>query len=149
MKYLVAVLAAALVTTGVAFAAAKPLIFAQPLGGARLTKPFTVKVSKPGDLVVIQARVMPGGNFGWHSHRAAVAVAVLAGTLTLYDSGSAGCAPQPVTAGNGFVEQPGHVHLARNEGTKPVRLLVVYLGAPHGQSPDVPAAQPAPCASVK
>jgi quercetin dioxygenase-like cupin family protein len=149
MKRVICISALVLAAAGVAYAAGQPLIFAQPLGVARVAKPFTVKVSKPADLLVLQAKVMPGGDFGWHYHRSAVAVAVLAGTLSLYDSSDPTCAAQPITAGHGFVEPPNHVHLARNEGTTPVRLLVVYLGAPHGQKPDVPAAQPAQCPSVK
>jgi quercetin dioxygenase-like cupin family protein len=149
MKRIIGVFALALAAAGIAYAAGKPLIFAQPLGAAGIAKPFTVKVSKPGDLVVLQAKVKPGGDFGWHYHRSAVAVAVLAGTLSLYDSSDPSCSAQRFTAGHGFVEQPNHVHLARNEGKTPVRLLVVYLGAPHDQRPDVPAAQPKQCPSVK
>jgi hypothetical protein len=31
----------------------------------------------------------------------------------------------------------------------PVKLLVAYLGAPHGKTPDVPANQPAKCSGVQ
>jgi hypothetical protein len=142
-------LGVALVAAGVAYAAAKPLITAQPLAAARLAKPLTIRTAKPGDLIFVQAKVMPGGDFGWHLHRSPVAVAVVAGTLTLYDSADPSCSPQRITAGTGFVEQANHVHLARNEGTKPVKLFVAYLGAPRDQRPDVPASAPAQCGSVK
>jgi quercetin dioxygenase-like cupin family protein len=143
------VLAAALTLAGAAYPAAPLPITAQVLGVAQVAKPFQVDVSKPADLIVVQAKLMPGGSFGWHMHRSAVAVAVVAGTLTLYDSSDPHCKPQHVTAGHGFFEQPNHVHLARNDGATPVRVLVTYLGVPHGKGSDVPATQPAQCASVK
>ncbi len=149
MKHLVAVLVAALVVSGVAYAAAKPAITVKPLGAAQTTKPFSVKVSGPADLVFAQVTVQPGGSFGWHLHRSAVAAAVVAGTLTLYDSSDPSCSPQRVTAGHGFVEPVNHVHLARNDGSRPVRILVAYLGAPHGEKPDAAAKTPSQCSSVK
>jgi quercetin dioxygenase-like cupin family protein len=152
MKKTLLVVAAALLGAGIAVAAPKPAapITAHPLALARVAKPFTVHAAGGRDLLFLQATVEPGGNFGWHTHRSAVAVAVLAGTLTLYDSGDRRCAAQRIEAGRGFVEPPNHIHLARNEGTKAVRLMIAYLGAPRdGRSPDVPAARPAHCASVE
>ena len=152
MKKVMLVLAAALVGAGVAFAAPRPAapITSHPLALARVAKPFAVHAAGGRDLLFLRATVAPGGNFGWHTHRSAVAVAVVAGTLTLYDSGDATCAAQRIAAGNGFVEPPDHVHLARNEGTKPVRLMIAYLGTPRdGRPPDEPATRPAQCASVR
>ena len=146
LKFLVSALAAALVVTGAALAAGGPSgITEHVLADGKVAKPFTIEVSKPGDVVMASAKIRPGASFGWHTHRSAVAVAVLAGTLTLYDPDNPGCAPQRIRAGQGFVEQANHVHLARNEGKATVRLVVTYLGAPHGASPDVPATQPAGC----
>jgi PPP family 3-phenylpropionic acid transporter len=96
-------------------------------------------------VVVAKATVPPGASFGWHSHRAAVAVVVKSGTLTLYDSADKSCTPQRYSAGQGFVEHRNHVHLARNEGRKPVVILVTYLGLKHGVNPDVPSAKPGNC----
>lgn len=67
------------------------------------------------------------------------------GTLTLYDSADKTCTPQRYSAGQGFVEQRNHVHLARNEGDKKVVVLVTYLGLKPGVNPDVPAASPGNC----
>jgi quercetin dioxygenase-like cupin family protein len=140
-------LACTLVAAGASLAAgaAPAPIVAKILGGATVSKPYTIRVAKPGDLVFVRATVVPNGNLGWHYHRSAVAVAVLSGTLTLYDSSDASCSPQRYSAGQGFVEQKGHVHLARNETAKPVGLMVTYLGAPHGVPLDVPAEAPANC----
>src|SRR3954468_6682149 len=105
MKLVSAVAAAALVFTGAASGAVKPQpITAQALGLASVAAPFTIAVSKPADLLFVQAKVMPGGDFGWHSHTSAVAVAVVSGTLTLYDSADPKCAPQRGGPGKGFVE---------------------------------------------
>ena len=146
---LVALSAVALATAGAAYGAGKPGIFAQPLGAARIASPYTVAVTKPGDLVFVQAKIAPGATFGWHTHSAAVVVAVVAGTFTLYDSSDPTCAPRKVSAGQGFVEQPNHIHLGRNEGTKPVRVMIAYLSAPHGKPLDRPAARPSQCTTVR
>jgi quercetin dioxygenase-like cupin family protein len=148
MKRFILISVAALVTAGVAYAGGQPPITAQPLAVGHVTKPFSINVSKPGDVMFVQVKIEPGGSFGWHSHRAAVAVAVVAGTLTLYDSSDPKCAPQPKKAGQGFIEAANHVHLARNEGKTVARVMVAYLGAPHGKPADVPAKRPAQCASV-
>jgi quercetin dioxygenase-like cupin family protein len=146
MKAVLCALVVALAVAGAAFAAGNSGgITPKVLADGKVAKPYTVKVTKPGDVLVVAATVSPGASFGWHTHRSAVAVAVSAGTLTLYDSDTPGCAPQRISAGHGFVEHPDHVHLARNEGKKTVRLVVTYLGAPHGQSPDVPAQRPSGC----
>jgi quercetin dioxygenase-like cupin family protein len=142
---IVAVLLGALGTTAVALAAGGPPITEKVLGAASVSQPYTIDVRKPGDVVVAKATVPPGASFGWHSHRAAVAVVVKTGTLTLYDSADRTCTPQRYPAGQGFVEQPNHVHLARNEGRKKVVVLVTYLGLKHGVNPDVPAAAPGNC----
>jgi quercetin dioxygenase-like cupin family protein len=141
------VVVVALTAAGAAFASSSnhPSITERVLADGQVAKPYTIEVAKPGDIVVASAKVSPGASFGWHSHRAAVAVAVVRGTLTLYDTDNPGCAAQRVHVGQGFVEQPNHVHLARNETGHTVRVLVTYLGAPHGESPDVPAQRPAGC----
>jgi quercetin dioxygenase-like cupin family protein len=146
MRYVLCVLVAALALTGAALASGTPSgITERVLADGKVAKHFTIDVSKSGDVLVASAKLSPGASFGWHTHRSAVAVAVTAGTLTLYDSDNPGCAPQRIRAGHGFVEQANHVHLARNEGKKPVRLVATYLGTPHGLSPDLPATQPAGC----
>jgi len=118
---------------------------ATPLALATVHQPYSIKVAKPADVIVVKVNVAPGGSFGWHSHRSAVAVAVVSGTLTLYDSSVSQCAPQRISHGQGFVEPPNHVHLARNEGKTPVLLYATYLGSAHGASPNVPASRPANC----
>jgi quercetin dioxygenase-like cupin family protein len=140
-----AALLAALATTAAALAAGAPPITEKVLGASSISQGYTIHVGKAADVVVAKATVPPGASFGWHSHRAGVVVVVKSGTLTLYDSADRTCRPQRYSAGHGFVEHRNHVHLARNEGRKPVVVLVTYLGLKHGVNPDVPAKSPGNC----
>ena len=141
--------AAALLTafgaTSAALAAGPAPITEKVLGAAGISQPYTIPVTKPGDVVVAKATVPPGASFGWHYHRAAVVVVVKSGTLTLYDSADRTCTPQRYSAGQGFTERPHHVHLARNEGREPAIVFVTYLGLKHGVNPDVPVPSPGNC----
>lgn len=111
--------------------AAGPPISGGLLGTGVMTyKQATVQLSGRSGFVMEWAKVAPGGSFGWHFHRRPVVVAVTAGTLTLYDSTDPACKPTRYGAGQGFIEPANHVHIARNEGPKPVALDVVYLGVP-------------------
>jgi quercetin dioxygenase-like cupin family protein len=143
--FIIAALLGALGTAGVALAGGAQPISEKVLGAAGVAQGYTFHIKKPADLVVAKATVPPGASFGWHSHRAAVAVVVKSGTLTLYDSADQSCTPQRYSAGQGFIEHRNHVHLARNEGSKKVVVLVTYLGLKHGVNPDVPADSPGNC----
>lgn len=79
-------------------------------------------------------RVAAGASFGWHEHNATVVVAVTAGTLTFY---SPTCDSQSVSAGQGFIELPDTIHLARNEGDTTAVVVWTYLGVPAGEPEDV------------
>ena len=48
-------------------------------------------------------------------------VTVGKGTLTVYDATKHGCRRSTVTAGDAFIEDGHHIHLARNEGSGPGR----------------------------
>jgi quercetin dioxygenase-like cupin family protein len=135
----------AIVAATTAFGAGQPLVKATPVALATLHQSYAISVKEPADLIVVKVKVPPGGSFGWHSHPSAVAVAITSGSLTLYDSTYPNCGPKRFSRGQGFVEPRNHVHLARNEGTKPVTLYATYLGVPHGGSPNVPASAPANC----
>jgi quercetin dioxygenase-like cupin family protein len=135
----------ALAVTAAALAAGGRPIKEKVLGAAGISHAYAIHVKKPADVVVARATVPPGASFGWHSHRAAVVVAVRSGTLTLYDSADRSCTPKRYRAGKGFVEKPHHVHLARNEGRTKAVVLVTYLGLKHGVNPDVPARSPGNC----
>jgi quercetin dioxygenase-like cupin family protein len=139
------VLLGALATAAAALAAGGHPITEKVLGGASVAKPYSFQVKHKADVVVAKATVPPGASFGWHSHRAGVVAIVTSGTLSLYDSADPTCTAHRYSAGQGFTERADHVHLARNEGHKPVVVLVTYLGLKHGVNPDVPAASPGNC----
>jgi hypothetical protein len=54
---------------------------------------------------------------GWHSHPGSGIVAVRSGIVAIYDGDDPTCTPNYVSAGEVFIEEPGHVHFVRNEGT--------------------------------
>ena len=115
--------------------------------GARLgtiNTPMTLKV-KPGAMVVDVDHGQPGGNFGWHTHGAPVAVVVTSGTLTVFDPSIGECAPFKVSKGQAFIEPANHVHLARNDTRSRRRCTRSILGIPKGVQANKPAAQPAGC----
>ncbi len=147
MKRLVTIVAAlaALSATAAALAAGGRPITEKVLGAASISQGYTIDVRRTADVVVAEATVPPGASFGWHYHRAAVAAIVKSGTLTLYDSADRTCTPKRYSAGQGFTERAGHVHLARNETQKPAVVLVTYLGLKHGVNPDVPTPSPGNC----
>lgn len=128
-----------------ALGAGEPAVTATPVAAATVHRSYSINVRKPADVIVVKVKMPPGSSFGWHSHPSAVAVAIASGTLTLYDGGDPSCSPRRFSRGQGFVESPNHVHLARNEGTRTVILYATYLGVPHGASPNVPASGPANC----
>ena len=124
--------------------AGQPLIIAQPHAVGTIGTAMTVKVH-PGAVVLDTITIKPGGNFGWHTHGAPVAVVVTKGTLTVLDPTVSNCAPFTVTKGQSFIEPADHVHLARNETATPVTLYAMYIGIPKGAQANSGAAQPAGC----
>ena len=125
--------------------AAAPPITAKVLAAASAAKPISIRTTSAGDVIVASIKVAPGASFGWHYHSAPVVAAVVSGTLTLYDGRDPSCAPQQIPAGHAFTEQKDQIHLARNEGTTPVQVVVTFIGAPHGKPTNVPAKQPSNC----
>ena len=92
------------------------------------------KLKEPSDIYVQTIKIEPGGYSGWHSHSGPGVVAVKAGVATLYDGDDPSCTPRYVSAGDGFVENLGHVHFVRNEGSVPyeaVATFVLPVGAPN------------------
>jgi quercetin dioxygenase-like cupin family protein len=77
--------------------------------------------------------VAPGGNFGWHSHPGPSLVIVKSGTSTFYDGNDPTCTPHVYAAGSAYVDPGGDTHIARNEGTTELVIIVARLlpeGAP-------------------
>jgi quercetin dioxygenase-like cupin family protein len=145
MKIMLLVAVAALVTAATSSGAAPP-IFAQPRAVGTIASPITVKV-KPGAMVVETITIKPGGSFGWHTHGAPVAVVVTGGSLTVFDPSVNHCVPFKVSKGMAFIEPANHLHLARNDGSKPATVYATYLGVPKGAPANKPGAEPAACST--
>lgn len=79
-------------------------------------------------VVVQSATFVPGGHSGWHSHPGTTVIYVVSGTFSFYSATD--CVRQDFTAGQGVAEAGGGVQLARNEGTEPLVLFVVYFDVP-------------------
>jgi quercetin dioxygenase-like cupin family protein len=87
---------------------------------------------------VVKFRIAPGGHTGWHSHPGPVFVMITAGTMTLEQAdGSTAVYP----AGAGFVEEPGHVNIGRNEGNSDLELVAFFL-TPQGTPIRIDEPQP-------
>jgi quercetin dioxygenase-like cupin family protein len=144
LKSLALVIVCALTAAAASFAA-NPPIFAQPIGVGKM-KATTIH-AQSGAMILDSIRIKPGGNFGWHTHGAPVAVVVTGGTLTVFDPSVQNCAPFKVSKGQSFVEPANHVHLARNDGKVTVTLYALYLGIPRPSAANVPAEEPAGCSA--
>jgi quercetin dioxygenase-like cupin family protein len=96
------------------------------------------------DIVVQSVAIAPGGQSGWHYHPGPIVVAVKSGTITLYDADDPTCTPRSVSAGAAFIEEPGHVHLARNEGATTEQHVSTYI-LPMGAPTRVDAPDPGNC----
>lgn len=93
-------------------------------------------IGGPNDVSVVNQVYAVGESSGWHRHTGIHAVAVLSGTLTVYDGG---CQPQLVVPGRPYVGGQ-ELHLARNERTTPVEMVVTYMSAAGATSSTVRAA---------
>jgi quercetin dioxygenase-like cupin family protein len=87
----------------------------------------TISVPLGSTVQTIVAILPPGWDAGWHHHPGAAVTTVTSGTFTLYDGD---CESQAFNEGEGFVEEAGTVHRARNEGTEDLVVAVTFLGVP-------------------
>jgi quercetin dioxygenase-like cupin family protein len=98
------------------------------------------------DIVVGELSFAPGGVSGWHSHAGKVIVGVARGSITIYRGSDPACAGTTYHAGDLFVERPGVVHEARNEGTVAAVVNATYLSVPPGGAVRIDEPQPVNCA---
>jgi quercetin dioxygenase-like cupin family protein len=96
------------------------------------TPDFKVHSKKVTDLIVQQVTFDEGGHTGWHSHPGMPVLLVKEGhiALTLAD----GCTTQVYGPGEGFVEHPGEVMIARNAGGPGEKAVTIvsFLANPAG-----------------
>lgn len=103
-----------------------------------------IETKSASTLAVSENRVAPGGDFGWHSHPGPSLVIVKSGVSTFYRGDDPDCTPQVHIAGTAYVDPGGVVHIARNEGTQELVLLVTRL-TPAGAAPRIDEAAPGNC----
>lgn len=108
-----------------------------------------IKAKDNTDIAVSNVVVSPGSSSGWHSHPGPVLVIVKTGTITFYRAGKHGgqngdhengdnrrnaptCSRTVYPAGSAFVEvpAPGHVMLAKNEGSTEATVTATYFAPP-------------------
>jgi quercetin dioxygenase-like cupin family protein len=118
-----AALAASALVRPVEHPAPEPAAVAAAPVGARSATALTL--NGPNDVSVVTQVYEAGESSGWHRHTGIHAVAVLSGTLTVYDDR---CHAQLVVPGRPYVGGQD-LHLARNETTSPVEMVVTYLNA--------------------
>lgn len=105
--------------------------FADPFKVNRKTGDWKMKAdSDPMDIAVQQIVFAPGSQSGWHGHPGPVFILVVQGTMTFYESGDPSCTPIVRTAGQGYLDQGGDAHIARNETTLEARNIVTYFAPP-------------------
>ena len=110
------------------------------------TPHYSARIQTRGlsDVYVTQITIAPGGHTGWHSHPGLVLVTVKSGEATEYQGDDPDCTPIVHEAGTGFAEEPGHVHIVRNQGTTNLELVVVFL-VPHGSGTRIDEPDPGNC----
>jgi quercetin dioxygenase-like cupin family protein len=92
-----------------------------------------IKTRGISDAYVVQNRIAPGGDTGWHSHPGPVFVLITAGTATAYDADDPTHTPTVFAAGTGFLDGVDDTHIVRNEGDSDLELVAFFL-VPQGDS---------------
>jgi len=113
-----------------------------PAATPAATNPLALTLSAR-DVSIIHQVYEPGEASGWHSHSGIHAVAVLSGTLTVYDGQ---CQAQAFQAGQPYVGGQ-QLHLVRNESAEAVVMSVTYLNPTNGGEPTRKLPSPSGCAS--
>lgn len=105
-----------------------------------------IKTKGSTQIYVLENKIAPGGTFGWHSHPGPSLVVVKTGALTLYLASDATCTGHVVSAGSGFVDNGGDIHVVKNEGSVETIVYVTSL-VPEGFARRIDEAAPAHCGS--
>ena len=110
---------------GVGIAVDRTAFAHQPQPGIKRT--ILQRADEPGapnyEAVMAIAEIPPGQSSGKHRHPGIELAYILEGSMTLEHNGSA---PTTVKAGDAIMNK-AEVHNATNTGTKPVKILAVYL----------------------
>jgi quercetin dioxygenase-like cupin family protein len=103
-----------------------------------------IHAKDPIDVSVATLTIQPGGNSGWHTHPGPGFVQVISGTARFYKAGEPSCAPTEVSVGHAWLDRGDTPHIARNETSAPVTLLVT-LFVPPGAGPRIDEPAPGNC----
>jgi quercetin dioxygenase-like cupin family protein len=96
------------------------------------------------DVYMVHRTIDPGGHTGWHSHPGVVIVTVVSGAATEYHGDDPTCTPVVHTAGTGFTEEAGEVHIVRNEGSTTLEVYQLVI-VPSGVAPRIDEPDPGNC----
>jgi quercetin dioxygenase-like cupin family protein len=96
------------------------------------------------DVVVATLTIQPGGHMGWHSHPGPGFVQVTSGTAHFYEAGDPACTATVVSQGQAWLDRGDTPHIARNETSVPITLLVT-LFVPPGSTPRIDEPHPGNC----
>ena len=120
----------------------------QLLGRGTYVSHGTLPLVQGSDIVVSKITVAPGGSSGWHSHPGGAIVVVQQGEVTVYTSVGNHCDVTIYTKGQSFVERPGEVNLAVNDGSTPYIIFVTFPGVPVGGSARIDEPNPGTCPGI-
>lgn len=103
-----------------------------------------IRAEGSSDVYAIDVQIAHGGQTGWHSHPGPGFVLVKSSVATEYAGDDCDCSPVVHPAGTGFMENVGHVHDVRNEGTDPLELIALFV-LPPGDKPRTDGPNPGNC----
>jgi quercetin dioxygenase-like cupin family protein len=115
------------------------------LGRGTVVASQAFTIADGSDVIVQSITFEVGGNTGWHTHPGNTIELVKSGTITIVYGEDQKCTARTFTAGQAYVG-PGHVHLARNDGTTPAELVAIYTGVSPGGPIRAESERPAQCA---
>ena len=120
----------------------------------------TLPLGQGLDIVVSKITVVPGGTSGWHTHPGGAIIVVEQGEITIYASAGKGddkqgqsregdafphCVITTYTKGQSFVELPGQVTKAVNNGSIDFVLFVTFPDVPVGGPSKIDLPNPGTC----
>ncbi|QLG60456.1 cupin domain-containing protein [Halorarum salinum] len=87
-------------------------------------------------VIVVRARLEPGGTSGWHIERGPAIVSVVEGEADVTFAGEDGCVTRTYAAGEAFVATGNHADLVENASdAEPAMAYIIVLGVPDGEPP--------------
>jgi quercetin dioxygenase-like cupin family protein len=130
---------------GVAMATLGSGVTVEPIGVGTISREFKIVQGNDYGVNIARYTIAPGGTTGWHSHPGRAVVAIQSGELTLYRDVDGTCRTKTVGPGEGFIEIPSVVHMARNEGSVPLVFGAVLFRIPESGVTRIDQPDPGVC----